>query len=266
MISKCSTRPIIGSIVSALPELSPSLKETRGRLSVDTMLGGWPVTGSVNNCMRIGAQLGLANLSISIIPFVRFLSAYLNHNKAIEDAIPIKKHMEISDETVAGLRTALKTVCKYLVPDGIHLDLCVKFKMEVLHYYVHDARSDNTEINEPRHITDMVFNVNTPFDASDMDTPGAKKHIGNQQKKFVLNFRIELFLLDLLEDFFSLVNLVNAVPVTKDARGSSSKGAAASQPQRKDAGGGGETAPKEQGSRTQSPNRPDKSKKNGDYR
>ncbi len=197
---------------------------------------------------------------------MRFLSAYLSHNQAIEDAIPIKKHMEISDETVAGLRTALKTICKYLVPDGIHIDICVKFKMEVMHYYVHDDRSDNTEITEPKHITDMIFVVNTPFDAADMETPGARKHSGKAQKKFVLNFRIELFLLDLLEDFFSLVNLVNAVPVSKDALGSTGKTPATSQQRR---GSDDDKASKQQRSSStsnsaQSLKRRDKSKKQGD--
>lgn len=223
-IASCETRPVLRALVNALPELNVSLNESKGKVNLETMLGGWPVIITANNCIRIGAQLGLANFSINIVPFMDFLTAYISPDPITRE-IPIKKHVKTKDETIASLRKAIGKVKKYLVPDGLHLDLCLKFKMEVLHYYTQpDTGSDNTIIEEPIHTTDMVAILSTPVEIQAQDTARMRNspdgHAAAQRSEgkhtVAFNFRVDVFLLDLLDDLSSLKSIASPSEETQN--------------------------------------------------
>jgi hypothetical protein len=216
---------VVSAIVRLLPELNTSLVEDKGTVRMDTILGGWPVTVIANNCMRIGAQLGLVNVSLNIIPFIQFLDALLTPEKKYPYDVPIRKYVNVADGIMVALRETLETFSKYLALDGLHADISVKYKLEVMHYYSHRTSPIGSDIDidaSPVHTTDMVFVVRTPLSnvvplrrkTATCDHNSSESDMLSNKPMILL--KVNLFLIDLLLDIFSLINLVDIMKLTKE--------------------------------------------------
>jgi hypothetical protein len=188
------------------------------------MLGGWPVIVSANNSVRIGAQLGLATISLNLLPFFRFVDAYLSNT---ED---MKQKLSVDDAAISGIKTFVDTIAKYLALDGLHLDVSLKFKMEVFHYFAnsHEDRALDTSDEESRS-TDMVLFLNTPTSfrpvgkAPHSGASSASAIIDCEEVGDALNIRVNLCLFDLIDDILSLVNIVVPKAPTGATSGPSTK-------------------------------------------
>lgn len=182
------------------------------------MLGGWPVVVAANNSVRIGAQLGLATISLNLIPFFRFVDAYLSNT---ED---MKQKLSVDDAAISGIKAFVDTIAKYLALDGLHLDVSLKFKMEVFHYFANsyeDRDLDTTD--EASRSTDMILFLNTPssFRPTTTSTSTGKdpSSFDTEESGDALNIRVNICLFDLIDDILSLVNIVGPKP---DANGTTS--------------------------------------------
>jgi hypothetical protein len=169
------------------------------------MLGGWPVVVTANNSVRIGAQLGLATISLNLIPFFRFVDAYLSNT---ED---MKQKLSVDDAAISGIKTFVDTIAKYLALDGLHLEVSLKFKMEVFHYFANsfeDRALDTTD--EDSRSTDMILFLNTPTSFRPVGRPAssASAIMDCDELGDALNIRVNLCLFDLIDDILSLVNIV----------------------------------------------------------